>query len=54
MEWVCDVRNPNLRSASSEQIWRDYRRDTFKLLEKVGIDTHGMAARYSQTPDKAA
>jgi methionine synthase II (cobalamin-independent) len=54
MEWVCDVRNPNLRTGDSATIWRDYKRDTFKLLEKVGIDTHGMAERYSRAPDKAA
>lgn len=54
MEWVCNVRDPNLRSGSPAQIWHDYKRDTFKLLEKVGIDTHGMAAKYSRAPDQAA
>lgn len=55
MEWVCDIRNPQLRSGQTpETAWRAYRSDIYKLLEKVGIDTHGLAAKYERGLNQAA
>lgn len=55
MEWVCDIRNPNLRSGqTSEQMWRDYRAQLFRLLEKSGIDTNGLSKKYDSEIKHAA